>query len=270
MNTNNNKYALITGATSGIGLELAKLFAKDGYNLVIVAREKNELSDTKALLLHIAPIQVESISKDLFNADAAMELYHEVKAKGIQVDILVNNAGQGQYGMFTDNDLARELDIIQLNICSVVTLTKLYLKDMVARSSGKILNVTSIAGKIPGPLQAVYHATKAFAHSFTEAIREEVKISGVTVTSLLPGATDTAFFKKADMLDAKNVVEGKLADPADVAADGYKALMNGDDMVISGFQNKVQVAMSNVIPDSIVAGKVHKQQEPVDKESNDQ
>jgi short-subunit dehydrogenase len=258
-----DQYVLITGATSGIGAELAKLFAKDNYNLVINARSGSELTTTASLLRDLGAGTVVTIEKDLFDEYGAQSLYNEVKANGITVEILVNNAGQGQYGLFIDNDLERELDIIQLNVCSVVTLTKLFLKEMVARGTGKILNVTSVASKTPGPLQAVYHATKAFAHSFTEAIREEVKDTGVTVTSLLPGATDTDFFRKADMLNAKNVVEGDLADPAKVAADGYKALMKGDDMVVSGFQNKVQVAMTNLVPDSALAKKVHKQQEPV-------
>jgi len=263
----NEKYALITGATSGIGLELAKLFAKDNYKLVLVARDETALKTATKTLKASGAVKIVTISKDLFEKEAASELYDEVAEKGIEIDVLVNNAGQGQYGEFIENDLDRELDIIQLNVCSVVVLTKLFLKDMVQRGSGRILNVTSIAGKIPGPLQAVYHGTKAFAHSFTEAIREEVKESGVTITSLLPGATDTDFFRKADMLNAKNVVEGNLADPADVAADGYKALMNGDYMVISGFMNKVQIAMSNITPDNLVAKQVHKQQEPVDQEN---
>ncbi|HMI78180.1 MAG TPA: SDR family oxidoreductase [Ferruginibacter sp.] len=261
------KYVLITGGTSGIGLELAKIFANNGHNLIIVARDKEELAQSCALLKASSSIKVISITKDLFEEDAAMELYDLVKAQGLEVEILVNNAGQGQYGLFIENDLDRELDIIQLNICSVVVLTKLYLKEMVERGSGRILNVTSIAGKIPGPWQAVYHGTKAFAHSFTEAIREEVRDTGVTITSLLPGATDTDFFNKADMLEAKNVVEGKLADPAKVAEDGYKALMSGDDMIISGFQNKVQIAMSNITPDSLVAKQVGRQQEPAGSES---
>ena len=122
---------------------------------------------------------------------------------------------------------------------------------MTARGDGKILNVSSIASKIPGPYQSVYHGTKAFVHSFTEAIRSEVKDSGVTITALLPGATDTDFFNKADMLEAKIVQEGKLDDPAKVAKDGYDALMRGDDKVISGFKNKMQVAMSNVMPDDV-------------------
>lgn len=257
-------YALITGGTSGIGYELAKLFAKDGYNLVIVARDEQGLQTTANELQREYGIGVETISKDLFKRESAFELYNEISQKGITIDVLVNNAGQGQYGEFIDTDINREIDIIQLNIISLVALTKQFLKDMVSRGSGKILNVASIAGKIPGPLQSVYHGTKAFVHSFTEAIREEVKDSGVTITSLLPGATQTDFFAKADMLEAKNVKDKKLDDPADVARDGYEALMSGTDKVISGIKNKMQVAMSNVIPDSMVAANVHQQQSPAE------
>lgn len=261
----NGKYALVTGATSGIGYELAKLFAQDGYNLVIVARTQSDLENT-AEEFKKYNVEVTTISKDLFESEAAFNLYDEVKAKGIEIDVLVNNAGQGEYGEFTDTDIDRELDIIQLNIGAVVILTKYFLRDMVARGEGKILNVTSIAGKVPGPYQSVYHGTKAFAHSFTEAIRSEVKDKGVTVTSLLPGVTDTDFFNKADMNNAKAIAEGSKADPADVAKDGYEALMSGKDMVVSGFKNKMQVAMSNITPDSIVADKTKKQQEPVDQD----
>ena len=267
MNTKNQQYALITGATSGIGYELAKLFAKDGYNLVIIAREENELLSTANEIRDIYNVDVTTLSKDLFERQAAFELYDDIQSRGIQINVLVNNAGQGQYGEFIDTDIDREIDIIQLNIVSLVVLTKLFLKDMVERGHGKILNVASIAGKLPGPLQSVYHGTKAFVHSFTEAIRSEVKDMGITVTSLLPGATETDFFNKADMLDAKNVKEGKLADPADVAKDGFDALMRGDDMVVSGFKNKMQVAMSNIMPDETVAPSVHKQQEPKESEA---
>ena len=259
------QYALVTGATSGIGFELAKLLAKDGYNLVIVGRKMQTLEETAKELKDQFQVKVVPIPKDLFNKNAAFELYELVKAKGITVDILVNDAGQGQYGEFVNTDIHRELEIIQLNIASLVILTKLFLKDMVAANAGKILNVSSVASKIPGPLQSVYHGTKAFVQSFTEAIREEVKKTAVVVTALLPGATATDFFNKADMLNAKNVAEGDLADAAEVAKDGYKALMKGDDMVISGFKNKVQVAMSNIMPDSMVAANVHKQQAPVDE-----
>lgn len=206
------------------------------------------------------------IAKDLFQKNAAFELHELISAKGITIDVLVNDAGQGQYGEFKDIDINRELDIIQLNIASLVTLTKLFLKQMVARNKGTILNVSSVASKSPGPLQAVYHATKAFVQSFSEAIRDELKETEVIITTLLPGATNTDFFRKADMLNAKIVAEGKLADPADVAKDGYEALMKGKDMVVSGFKNKVQVAMGNLIPDTKLAAKVHEQQRPVDED----
>lgn len=263
--SDSQKYALITGGTSGIGFELAKLFAKDKYNLVIVARDEQELNRAAADLKQYG-VSVITMPKDLFRPENAFELYDEVKSKGIDIDVLVNDAGQGQYGEFVDTDINRELNIIQLNIMAPVILTKCFLQDMVARGQGRILNLASIAGKMPGPLQSVYHGTKAFIHSWTEAIRSELKDSGITVTSLLPGATDTDFFNKAEMQESKIVQEEKLANPADVAKDGYKALMSGDDMVISGMKNKMQVGMSDLMPDSTVADKMKKQQEPVNKD----
>ncbi len=261
-------YALITGGTSGIGYELAKLFAKDGYNLIIVARDQNELNKTAVELSQQYGVNVETISKDLFNPESGFELYKEVLSKNMQIDVLVNDAGQGQYGEFVETDIRRELQIIQLNIASLVVLTKLFLKDMVARGNGKILNLSSIASKTPGPFQSVYHGTKAFVQSFTEAVRNEVKDKGVTLTALLPGTTATDFFNKADMLEAKNIKGKELDDAAKVAKDGYEALMKGDDMVISGLKNKAQVAMSNFMPDSMVAENVHKQQEPVNENAS--
>lgn len=259
-----SNYALITGGTSGIGFELAKLFAKDKYDLIIVARNEDELNQA-AGELRKEGVKVITMSKDFFVSGAAFELYDEIKNLGITVKVLVNDAGQGVYGKFVETDIQRELNIIQLNIGATVVLTKLFLKDMVKRNSGKILNVASIAGKVPGPYQAVYHGTKAFVHSFNEAVRNEIKDTDVILTSLLPGATDTDFFRKADMLDSKVVQEGDLGDPADVAKDGYEALMAGKDMVVSGFKNKVQVAVSNIIPDNIVANNMRKTQEPVDE-----
>lgn len=264
----NGKSVLITGGTSGIGLELARLFAHDGYKLVIVARDEAELAATSERLKEEHNVEVITIAKDLFEPDGGFDLYEEVKAKGITIDVLVNNAGQGQYGLFVDTDINRELEIIQLNISSLVVLTKLYLKEMATRGNGKILNVSSVASKIPGPWQAVYHGTKAFVQSFTEAIRSEMKDkdNDITITALLPGVTDTDFFNKAEMTDSKAVQDkDKMADPADVAKDGYDALMRGDDKVVSGFMNKVQVAMSNITPEAAVAEQVKKQQEPIDK-----
>jgi short-subunit dehydrogenase len=256
---------LITGATSGIGLELAKLFAANGYRLAIVARNEGELAATAKMLGETYGASVEIFPKDLFNPESGFELYREVRARGIVVDILVNNAGQGQYGLFIDTDVRRQLEIIQLNISSLVVLTHHFLKDMVAAGSGKILNLSSIASKAPGPWQAVYHGTKAFVQSFTEAIRSEVKDSEITVTALLPGVTDTDFFNKADMTRSKDVQDkDNMSDPADVAKDGYNALMNGEDKVISGFSNKLQVAMINLTPDEKAADRMKHKQEPVD------
>ncbi len=260
----NGKYALITGATSGIGYELAKLFAQDGYNLIIVSRGENgDLEKTASELTNQYGIEVTTMAKDLFQRENAFAVYDEVKAKGIEIDVLVNDAGQGQYGLFTETDINRELDIVQLNIGSLIILTKKFLQDMVARGEGRILNLSSIASKQPGPWQSVYHGTKAFVQSFTEAIRSENKDTGVTITALLPGATDTDFFNKADMQQSKIVEDkSKLADAADAAKDGYNALMSGDDKVVSGFKNKVEVAMANVMTDSAVADTTKKMQEP--------
>ncbi len=261
----NQTYALITGGTMGIGLELCRLLAKDGYNLIIVARHQTELSETAEMLQNEFGITVSTISKDLFEPNAAFDLYDEVSQMGLHIDILINDAGQGSYGLFVDTDIEKELAIIQLNICSLTVLTKLFLKDMVSRGSGRILNVSSIASKLPGPWQSVYHGTKAYVQSFTQAVREEVKDSGVTLTLLLPGATDTDFFNKAGMEESKVVQEGKLDDPAAVAQDGYKAMMKGEDMIVSGLKNKMMVGMSAVTPDEMLAGQMEKKQQPSEK-----
>lgn len=263
--TNNRNYALITGATEGIGYELAKLFAADNYNLVIVARSTDQLEAT-ATELKQQGIEVIPIAKDLFNREEAFALCEEISGLGIQVDVLVNNAGQGVYGLFKDNDIDRELSIVDLNIASVLILTKHFVKEMTSRNAGRILNLASIASTTPGPWQAVYHGTKAFVLSFSEALRSELSETDITVTALLPGATDTDFFTKADMLESKVVQDrSKLSDPADVARDGYDALMAGKDKVVSGFKNKVQVALSNIIPDAVSAGQMKHQQKPAEE-----
>jgi short-subunit dehydrogenase len=160
-----------------------------------------------------------------------------------------------------DSDIHRLLDIIQLNVTSVTVLTHLFLKDMVARNEGKVLQLASIASELPGPWQAVYHATKAYVLSFTEALVNELKDSAVSITALQPGATDTDFFNKADMQESK-ILDTKLSDPAKVAKDGYEALMKGDDKVVSGLKNKAMVAMSNIMPDTMVAEQMNQMQKP--------
>lgn len=260
-------YVLITGGSMGIGFELARCFASAGYNLVLVSRTEKDLKSAAAEIKKEFKVEVLIIVKDLFLTQNAFDLYDEVKALKINPYILVNNAAQGQYGEFSDTDITRELEIINLNIASVVVLTKLFLKDMLHRRKGGILNVSSVASRIPGPLQSVYHATKAFVQSFTAAIRDEVKDTGITITALLAGPTDTDFFSKADMLNAKNVVKGDLADPAKVALDGYIAFIKGVDNVVSGTMNKMEVAISSIMPESMVAEMVHNQQAPVNKKT---
>jgi len=259
------KTVLITGGTEGIGFELARIFAREKYNLILVSRTQDKL-DTAAMSLKTEfNAQVKTIAKDLKDHNNTKQLYQEVKSMAGDIDVLVNNVGQGEYGKFLDNDVDRELEIIHLNIGSYLILTKYFLKDMVARNKGKILNVGSIAGETPGPWQAVYHGTKAFVNSFTEAVNNEVKDTDVTLTLLRPGATDTEFFDKADMEESKMVEEGKLADPAKVAQDGYDALMAGKHSVTSGLMNKIMVGASNVLPDNLAAESMRRQQKPKEK-----
>jgi uncharacterized protein len=209
-------------------------------------------------------VEVLSFDKNLFAPMAVRQIYQEIKAKGIQIDVLVNNAGQGQAGKFHEVPLERHLDIVQLNIVSLLTLTKLFLEDMVTRNEGKILNLASVVSKTPAPDFSVYAASKAFVLSFSEALAVELKETNITVTALLPGRTDTDFFYKADMDHTKEYQEHELADPAEVARDGYNALMSGDNRVVSGTQNKVMVGMMNTMTDSANAAKM-KNMQPTDK-----
>jgi short-subunit dehydrogenase len=258
------KYALITGATMGIGYELAKIFAENGYNLVIVARTESDLQQRADEFTNQYGVQVLPIAKDLMDPNAAFDLYNEVRTKGIVVNVLVNDAGQGQFGLFVESDLNRLLEIIQLNVSSLTILTHLFLKDMVSRNEGKILQLASIASELPGPWQAVYHATKAYVLHLTEALIRELKDSDVSLTALQPGATDTDFFNKADMQNSR-ILDTNLSDPAKVARDGYEALMSGDDKIVSGFMNKAMVAMSNIMPEKTVAAQMDKMQGPKNK-----
>jgi short-subunit dehydrogenase len=265
MATNKKGYALITGGSGGFGYEFAQLCAKDGYNLVLVARNKTELDRAAVELKDRYQVDVITIAKDLFNDHTAMEIYEEAKARQLQVDILINNAGQGEHGMFSETDLQRDLDLIQLNVVAPVVLTKLFLKDMLARGEGKILQVSSLLGQAPTPLMAVYGGTKAFVLKFSEAVINELKDTGVTMTVLQPGASDTDFFHKAGAESTKEYQESSLSDPADVAKDGYEALMSGESRIISGAKNKMMAAMTNVMPDSMTAANLRKHMEQSDE-----
>lgn len=252
-NPANGKTVLVTGATSGIGRELANLFAKDGYNLVLVARSDDSLQQIGQDYEQQFGVRATTISRDLTDPNAAGEIYAETQRQGLTVDVLVNNAGVGEYGLFaTDSDLQKELAIIQLNVSSLVHLTKLYLKDMVARNEGKILMLGSIASVMPNPLMAVYGGTKAFVYSFSEALRNELKDTNVTITVLMPPATDTDFFNKAGASHTVAQQQAHAMSPADVAKAGYDALMQGRDKVAAGLKTKLMAAASHFIPDQMV------------------
>ena len=266
MTDNNTKYALVTGATSGIGLELAKLLASDGYNLAIVGRNQETLDKTAAEL-KVHGVKIAAFNKNLFYQDDVYSLYAELKVSNISPSILINAAGQGLYGKFEQTDLNREIDIINLNVIAVMILTKLFIKDRAGKGHGKILNLASIASTAPGPWHSVYHGTKSFILSWSEAIREELKNSGITVTALLPGPTSTDFFNKALMNDSKIMEDWEnFSSAEDVAKDGYKAMMNGDDKIISGIRNKLTVAMSNITTDSMAAHRMGEMQKPKSEE----
>ncbi|WP_298737756.1 SDR family oxidoreductase [uncultured Chitinophaga sp.] len=263
---NRNKYAVITGATSGIGYELAKLFAADSYNLILVARSEERLQQVTDRLKQQYSVEITPIPRDLFIPGAAKEVYEQVKALNITVDVLVNDAGQGEWGPFVETTLERDIDIIQLNIISLLTLTKLFLQDMIVRNEGKILQVGSEAGTTPMPLLSVYAATKAFVISFSAALTEELRDKNITVTVLLPGATDTDFFHKAHQDQAVVYRDKELASPEDVAKDGYEALMKGESKVISGARTKMHVMMNDLLGARKSAVFGRKQNEPSTKE----
>lgn len=253
------KFALITGATSGIGYELAKLFAADGYNMVLVARNEDNLKQTADEMKLGNNITVHTIAADLFKPEAAKEVYDKTKQLGVTIDVLVNDAGQGEWGRFHKTDLQREIDLVQLNIISLMSLTKFFLQEMVERNSGKILQVSSSLSKAPTPYMAVYAASKSFVLSFSEALVKELEDTDVTVTALLPGATDTDFFHKAKAENTITYKETELYDPAEVAKGGYEALMDGDATVQPGFKNKAQNVLSTILPDGAVASNMEKQ-----------
>ena len=262
----NGKTALITGASSGIGQELSRLFAKDGYNLVLVGRNQESLEQLAANFHNQYGTQTTLVNKDLANTNAPEEIYAETQQQGLQIDVLVNDAGFGEYGQFaTETDLQKELSMIQVNATALVHLTKLYLKEMVNRNDGKILMLGSEVSVIPNPMMAVYGATKAFIKSFSEAIRNEVKDTNVTITVLMPGATNTNFFNVAGAADTKGADPQKTANPADVAREGYEALMQGKDHVVAGWMNKARVAISHVLPDPLLAAQVRKDMTPKDQ-----
>jgi short-subunit dehydrogenase len=249
--------ALITGAASGIGQELAHLFAKDNYQLILVDQNVDGLRHFADHLRSVHHLEPTIITQDLSQPQAAQRVYDAVQQHGLQVDVLVNDAGFGEYGPFLEADPARNVAVIQTNITALVELTYLFGRDMKQRGQGRILQLASTAAYTPSPNMAVYSATKSFVLSFSEALYNELKDSGVTVTALCPGATDTDFFERAGAEDT-NAAQGSLANAKDVAKDGYAALLNGEMRVISGITNKIQAMLSNITPDSLVAAGMRK------------
>jgi uncharacterized protein len=249
--------ALVTGASSGIGFELAKQFADNGYDLVVAA-EDEELADAARDLAargaHVEPVKV-----DLGTTEGVDELYQHVIQAGRPLDAAALNAGIGSGGSFDETPLEQELQLVDLNVRSTVQLAKYVVRDMTRRGKGRILFTSSIASTMPGTFAAVYNASKSFVQSFALALREELGDRGVTVTSLMPGPTETEFFERAGMTDTK-LGSSEKDDPADVARDGFEALMAGKERVVSAsLKTKVQGRAGRLMPDSVKA-KMHEKQ----------
>lgn len=252
-----NDTVLITGASQGLGYEFAKIFAQNKYNLVLVARNIEKLKNIAQELKKKYNVGVKIIQKDLSLPKSPQEIYEELQKDSIEVNILINNAGFATYGEFAQTDLQQDLNEIQVNIVSLTHLTKLFVPNMIKRKKGKILNVSSVAGFFPGPFMSVYYASKAYVLSLSEALHEELKGSGITVTTLCPGPTKSGFAKRAN-LPALELFKNGIMDANRVAYEGYKGLMKGKSVVIPGAKNKMQVNLLRFVPRSIVAGIVKK------------
>lgn len=246
------KTALVTGASSGIGLDLCRLLSKDGYQLVMVARDADKLKQAAA-----AFPGSRAIAADLADAAAPASIFDQVS----EVDILINNAGYTVYGEFSETDTKRELDMIAVNVTALTHLSKLYLPGMKQRRSGRIMNVASTAAFLPGPLMAVYYATKAYVLSFSEALAAELEGSGVTVTCLCPGPTHTGFVARGQVEASKLFKTQHVMKSERVARIGYRALMRGQPLVIAGLRNQIMTVGLRVAPRSIVPRFVRKAQE---------
>jgi len=247
-----SKTALITGASSGLGKEFAQIHASKGDNLVLVARGKDKLEALKLELEKQYGVSVHVIGKDLSDQYAPKAIYDELKTQKIQVDYLINNAGFGDFGLFSETNWDKQQEMINLNVMCLTYMTRLFLPDMIKRKFGKILNLASTAAFQPGPTMSVYFATKAYVLSFSEAIANELKGTGVTVTALCPGATDTGF-KAAAALGESSLFKGnQIATPKEVAEFGYTKMMEGKTVAIHGFVNKLMAESVRFIPRDIV------------------
>jgi short-subunit dehydrogenase len=260
--TSPRPFAVVTGASSGIGRELANQFAQHGYDLLVTAEQPEITAVADDIRQRFAGEAI-PVRADLSDYDGVEQLWGAINATGRTVDVVCLNAGRGAGGDFaTGTRLEDELEVVDVNVRSTVHLAKRILPDMVARGRGKVLFTSSIAATMPGTYQAVYNASKSFVQSFAEAVRAELKDTGVTVTSLMPGPTDTRFFEEADMLDTK-VGAGSKDDPALVAKQGYEALMKGEEKVVAGsMSNKIQAATAAILPDRAKAEMHRRMAEP--------
>ena len=257
-----SKTALITGASGGIGYELALLLARDGFDCILVARSRDKLDELAARLESEFRVKTLVVARDLSKPTAVDEIYEEVSAASMSIDLLVNNAGFPVYGRFVDTDWQTELDMLQVNVVALTALTKLFVRGMVERRNGRILNLASTAAFVPGPLMAVYYASKAYVLSFSQALANELQGTGVTVTALAPGPTRTGFQKRGVMEDSR-LVRGQIADAKSVAAAGYHGMMRGKTIVIPGFSNKLIPWVARVSPRGAVTRVVRRMQERV-------
>ncbi len=246
-----SRTALVTGASLGIGLELARSFAKDGVNLILVARSEGKLQDLAKELEAAHGIKATVIAMDLGAAGAAAALHAKVVKLGLQVDYLVNNAGFGQYGRFLDVDGAVDTAMLHLNMVFLTEATRVFARDMTARGYGKILNVASTAAFQPGPMMATYYASKAYVLSLSEALNNEFSDQGVTVTALCPGPTRSGFQDTAKM-EGSRMLQLSMMDAQPVAEQGYRAMMRGKSVHISGFSNRVLAQSVRFTPRSLV------------------
>jgi short-subunit dehydrogenase len=254
------KTALITGASSGIGYELALIHAKNGDNVVLVARSENKLNELKALIQEKFSVDVEVIAMDLAQPESPKQLFDTLEEKKITIEYLINNAGFGDYGKFTETNWEKEQQMIQLNILALTALTKLYLPLMVARKSGYVMNVASIASFLPGPLMAVYYATKAYVLHFSEAINNEVSEHNVSITALCPGPTISGFQDAANLGDSKFFQSNKFPSAKEVAEYGYQALLKKKAVAIHGASNRWMVFFLRLTPRAMVVRLVRKLQ----------
>jgi hypothetical protein len=240
--------ALITGASGGIGLELARLCAKGGHDVILVARRREKLDEISKYLSGMYGIRAEVIAADLTEQEAPQAIMGRVEAMGLGLDVLINNAGFADWGLFGRADLRRQLDMIQVNVVALTVLTRLALPRMVSQHRGRILNVASTAGFVPGPLLAVYYATKAYVLSFSQAIGNELHGTGITVTALCPGPTRTGFAQEAGLGSSNMFGNPNVMEAAPVAAAGYEGMMKGKAIVIPGLVNKLLIETIRITP----------------------